>query len=116
MACSPQANYTERATGACQRSWCQLLLIEAVTNSAERIPMAVNLGFLDRSLKYYLLTYLLFTVIFLSNFMLPPVFHLQLKLSSQGIVQICGRNMHALYVSIIMIPLVTRFHETVFLF
>jgi hypothetical protein len=44
---SPQVNYTERATAACRRSWCQLLRVEAchvvsVTDSYGRI-----LGFLD---------------------------------------------------------------------
>jgi hypothetical protein len=31
---SPQANYTDRATAACWRSWCQLLWIEGATWSA----------------------------------------------------------------------------------
>jgi hypothetical protein len=35
---SPQANYTNRATAACQRSWCQLLQIGGATWSAWRIP------------------------------------------------------------------------------
>jgi hypothetical protein len=42
----PQANYTDRATAACRRSLCQLVLIEAVAWAAQRIPTAVNLGFL----------------------------------------------------------------------
>jgi hypothetical protein len=45
---SPQAHYTDRATAACQRSF-KLLRIEGVAWSAQRIPTAVNLGFLDRS-------------------------------------------------------------------
>jgi hypothetical protein len=45
---SPQANYTDRATAACRRSQCQLLLREGVAWSAQRIHTAVNLGFLDR--------------------------------------------------------------------
>jgi hypothetical protein len=49
VAFSPQANYTDRATAACRRSWCQLLRIEDVAWSVQRIPTAVNLGFLDRS-------------------------------------------------------------------
>jgi hypothetical protein len=49
---SPQANYTDRATVACRRSKCQLLRIEGVARSAQRIPTAVNLGFLDRS-RYF---------------------------------------------------------------
>jgi hypothetical protein len=46
---SPQANYlyTDRATAADQRSWCQILRMEGVAWSAERIPTAVNLDFLD---------------------------------------------------------------------
>jgi hypothetical protein len=43
---SPQANYTDRATAACRRSYCQILRIEGVT-SAQRVPTAVNLDFLD---------------------------------------------------------------------
>jgi hypothetical protein len=46
---SPQANYTNRVTAACRPSWCQLFRIEGVAWSAQRIPTAVNLGFLDRS-------------------------------------------------------------------
>jgi hypothetical protein len=38
---SPRANYTDRATAACRRSDCQLLLIEGATWSAWRIPTAV---------------------------------------------------------------------------
>jgi hypothetical protein len=53
VVCSPQANYTDRATSACRRSYCQLLRIEGVTWSAQRIPSAVNLGFLDWS-RYFL--------------------------------------------------------------
>jgi hypothetical protein len=30
----PSANYTDRATATCRRSWCQLLRIEGVTRSA----------------------------------------------------------------------------------
>jgi predicted ABC-type exoprotein transport system permease subunit len=37
---SPRANYTDRATAACQRSVCQLLRIEGATWSAWRIPTA----------------------------------------------------------------------------
>jgi hypothetical protein len=57
VACSPQANYTDRATAACRRSKCQLLRIEGVAWSAQRIPSAVNLGSLDRLLSN-ILTYL----------------------------------------------------------
>jgi hypothetical protein len=38
VAFSPQANYTDRATAACRRSWCQLLRIEGVAWSVQRIP------------------------------------------------------------------------------
>jgi hypothetical protein len=44
---NPQANYTDRATAACRRSYCQLLQIEGVVWSAQWIPMTVNLDFLD---------------------------------------------------------------------
>jgi hypothetical protein len=49
---SPQENYTVRATAACRRSECQLLWTEGVVWVAQRIPTAVNLGFLDRS-RYF---------------------------------------------------------------
>jgi hypothetical protein len=42
-------NYTYRAIAACRRSYCQLLRIEGVAWSEQRIPAAVNLGFLDRT-------------------------------------------------------------------
>jgi hypothetical protein len=45
---SPQANYIDRATAACRRSYYQLLRVEGVVWSAQRIPKAVNLDFLDR--------------------------------------------------------------------
>jgi hypothetical protein len=44
---SPQADYTDGAAAACRRSLCHLLRIEGVAWSAQRIPTAVNLGFLD---------------------------------------------------------------------
>jgi hypothetical protein len=44
---SPQANYTDRETTACQQSYCQLLQIGGVMWSAQLIPMAINLSFLD---------------------------------------------------------------------
>jgi hypothetical protein len=37
-----------RAPAACRRSWCQPLRVEGVAWSAQRIPTAVNLGFVDR--------------------------------------------------------------------
>jgi hypothetical protein len=52
VAFSPQVNYTNRATAVCRRSYCQRLRIESVAGSAQRIPAAVNLGFLDRS-RYF---------------------------------------------------------------
>jgi hypothetical protein len=45
---SPQANYTDRATAACRRIYCQPLRVEGVAWSAQRILTAVNLGFLGR--------------------------------------------------------------------
>jgi hypothetical protein len=50
---SLQANYTDRATSACRRSYCQLLRVEGVAWSAQRIPTAVNVGFLDRSRYFF---------------------------------------------------------------
>jgi hypothetical protein len=47
---SPQANYTDRATALYRRRWCQLLRIEGVAWSAQRITTAVNLRFLDPEL------------------------------------------------------------------
>jgi len=44
---SPHANYTDRAAAAGRRSSYQLLRIEGVTWSAQRVPTAVNLCFLD---------------------------------------------------------------------
>jgi hypothetical protein len=51
---SPQANYTDLATAACRRSWCQPLRVEGVAWSAQRIPTAVNLGFVDRSRYFFI--------------------------------------------------------------
>jgi hypothetical protein len=50
---SPQANYTDRATAACRRSQCQPLPVEGVACSVQRIPTAINLGFLDRSRYFF---------------------------------------------------------------
>jgi hypothetical protein len=44
VAFSQQANYTDRATAVCRRSYCQLLRIEGVAWSAQRIPTAVRPG------------------------------------------------------------------------
>jgi hypothetical protein len=38
---SPQANYTDWATAACGRSYCQCLRIEGVAWLAQRIPTAL---------------------------------------------------------------------------
>jgi hypothetical protein len=51
---SPQANYTNRATAAYRRSWCQPLRVEGVAWLAQRIPTAVNLDFLDRSRYFFI--------------------------------------------------------------
>jgi hypothetical protein len=50
----PQANYTDRATAAFRRSWRQLLRVEGVAWSAQRIPTTVNLDFLDRSRYFFI--------------------------------------------------------------
>jgi hypothetical protein len=42
----PRANYTDRATAACWRSYCQILRTEGVAWSAQWIPTVVNHGFL----------------------------------------------------------------------
>jgi hypothetical protein len=55
---SPRANYTDRTTAACRRSYCQLFLKESAAWSEWRIPMAVKsvsrpkkLLFLSRSFQ-----------------------------------------------------------------
>jgi hypothetical protein len=50
---SPRANYTDQSTAACLRSWCQFLWIEGVVWSANRIPTARILGFLDWRRCYF---------------------------------------------------------------
>jgi hypothetical protein len=50
---SPQASYTDRATAACRRSQCQLLRIDGVVWSAQRIPTSINLDFLDSELLLF---------------------------------------------------------------
>jgi hypothetical protein len=61
VAFSPQANYTDRATAACRRSKCQLLRIEGVAWSAQRIPPVVNsvflTGYRDRQLYLFILLF-----------------------------------------------------------
>jgi hypothetical protein len=51
---SPQANYADRVTVACRRNYCQPLRVEDAAWSAQRIPTAVNLGFLDRSHYFFI--------------------------------------------------------------
>jgi hypothetical protein len=53
VAFSSQANYTDRATVACRRSYCQLFQIEGVAWSAQRIP-GRYFGFLDRSRYFFI--------------------------------------------------------------
>jgi hypothetical protein len=53
VAFCPQANYTDRATAACWRNWCRLLRLQGVAWSAQRIPTAVNPGFLDRGPLFF---------------------------------------------------------------
>jgi hypothetical protein len=50
----PQANYTDQATAACRRSLCQPLRVDGVAWSEQRIPPALNLGFLDRSRYFFI--------------------------------------------------------------
>jgi hypothetical protein len=56
---SPQANYTDRATAACQRSYCQLFRVDGVALSAQRIPTAFNLVSLDPKIRFIVKTILL---------------------------------------------------------
>jgi hypothetical protein len=42
---SPRANYTDRATATCRLSQCQLLRIDGVAWSAQRIPTALFSAF-----------------------------------------------------------------------
>jgi hypothetical protein len=51
---SPQMNYTDWSTAACRRSKCLILRVEGVAWSAQRIPTAVNLGFLDPSRYFFI--------------------------------------------------------------
>jgi hypothetical protein len=46
-------NYTDRATAAYRRSLCQLLRFVGAAWSAQQIPTAVNLGFLDSELLLF---------------------------------------------------------------
>jgi hypothetical protein len=49
---SPRAKYTDRATAACRRSYCQLLRIEGATWSAWGIPTAVFSAFWTRAAAF----------------------------------------------------------------
>jgi hypothetical protein len=51
---SPQENYIDLAVDVCRWSECRLLLVQDVAWSLQRIPMAANLGFLDRNVIKYL--------------------------------------------------------------
>jgi hypothetical protein len=51
---SSQANYTYRATAACQRSQYQHLVVEGVAWSAQRTHKTVNLGFIDGSSYFFI--------------------------------------------------------------
>jgi hypothetical protein len=52
VAFGPQANYTDRATAACRRSWCQFLRIEGVVWSAQRIPRPLISVFLTEAATF----------------------------------------------------------------
>jgi hypothetical protein len=54
VAFSPQANYTDRAAATYRRSWYQHLRVADVAWSAQRILTALNLGFLDWSLCFFI--------------------------------------------------------------
>jgi hypothetical protein len=51
---SSRANYTDRATSACRRSWCQLLRIQECRVVSAADPRDRILGFLDRSRYFFL--------------------------------------------------------------
>jgi hypothetical protein len=51
---SPRANYTDRATAACRRSWCQLLRIRGCHVVYLTDPYGRIFGFLDRSRYFFL--------------------------------------------------------------
>jgi hypothetical protein len=61
VACSPQANYTDRAAALVSEVSANFLRIEGVAWSAQRIPAAVNLSFQDRfTVRYELNFYVVF--------------------------------------------------------
>jgi hypothetical protein len=53
VAFSSLANYTDRVTVTCRRTQCTLLRVQGVAWSTQRVPMTVNLGFLDRSRYFF---------------------------------------------------------------
>jgi hypothetical protein len=53
---SPRANYTDRATAACQRSKCQTLRIEEYRVVSATDLYGRNLDFLDRSRYFFFQT------------------------------------------------------------
>jgi hypothetical protein len=53
VAFSSQVNYTDRATPACWRNQCQLLQIEGVAWSAQRITSVVNSVFLTGTCVHF---------------------------------------------------------------
>jgi hypothetical protein len=50
---SPQANYTDRATAACYRSYCQLFADRGCRVVSVTDPHGRIIGFLDRSRYYF---------------------------------------------------------------
>jgi hypothetical protein len=50
---SPRANYTDRATASCRRSWCQLLKVEGCSMVSATDLQGHILGFLDRSHYFF---------------------------------------------------------------
>jgi hypothetical protein len=44
----PEASYTDQSTAADSVIWGRILRVEGITWSVQRIPTAVNIGFLDR--------------------------------------------------------------------
>jgi hypothetical protein len=55
---SPRANYTDRATAACRRSYCQLFADRGCHVASVTDPYGRILDFLDRS-RYFSIKYLL---------------------------------------------------------
>jgi hypothetical protein len=53
VAFSPQVNYTDRATAACRRSWCQLFADRGCCVVSTTDLYDCILGFLDQSRYYF---------------------------------------------------------------